>query len=126
VDHPPDLPYEPGLDGSIPGRGTLLLLNLAGPVALTVLELVRLLATAIGLDTTLPGWAVPSADRPGQDRMYAIDGSRMSAIHGWKARRRIDAPAEIEALIREHGSREIEAPPLRITESWTAPPGVES
>lgn len=76
--------------------------NLAGPrvganAGLTVRKLVKRIAAALGVPEERAWVAV--GDRPGQDQLYRIDGSKAWRDLGFEAQRRITDEAEIRALV---------------------------
>jgi dTDP-glucose 4,6-dehydratase len=77
------------------------LFNLAGPEQWSVYELVEMFARA--LDLKMEDCIALAEDRPGQDMLYAVDGTSMDLGFGFVAKRRLSQ--EIRQLIEAYPQR---------------------
>tara|TARA_B100001093_G_scaffold2600_1_gene2643 strand:+ start:18010 stop:19005 length:996 start_codon:yes stop_codon:yes gene_type:complete len=76
--------------------------NIAGPERISVIGLVEMLAKRMGVSVDDAHEA--TADRPGGDAEYYVDGSRARDVLGFQAKRVITHDNELELLISEYAS----------------------
>lgn len=87
----------------MPHTGVVPVFNIAGPQVLSVRQLAAMVARTAGTD---PALLRPSADRPGQDRVYRVSGDKTARMLNERPCRCITS--DIENLIRHYGTGQVE------------------